>query len=146
MSSATSRTRGDTEHQTERFLDGGISPRACFEVCAGAMGEPNALEFPAPQRVLRTQGILVEDMASHVVDISGDPDRLVAMVAGRSVTLIATTKRLGMYVGGEVIIGARLLLRLGAARARAVVVAGYVDAAIRAALTSIGGVEVLPDA
>ena len=110
------------------------------------MGEPNAREFPAPQRVLRTQGILVEDMASHVVDISGDPDRLVAMVAGRSVTLIATTKRLGMYVGGEVIIGARLLLRLGAALARAVVVGGYVNSAIRAALTSIGGVEVLPDA
>ncbi len=83
-------------------------------------------------------------MASQVVDISGDPDRLVAMVAGRSVTLIATTKRLGMYVGGEVIIGARLLLRLGAARARAVDVAGFVDSAIRAALISIGGIEVLP--
>ena len=98
------------------------------------------------RRLLRTQGILLEGTASQVVDISGDPDRLVAMVAGRSVTLIATTKRLGMYVAGEAIIGARLLLRLGAASAKAVVVAGFVDSAIRAALTSLGGIEVLPDA
>ena len=98
------------------------------------------------RRLLRAQGILLEDTASQVVDISGDIDRLVAMVAGRSVTLIVTTKRLGMYVAGEAIIGARLLLRLGAANAKAVVVAGFVDSAIRAALTSIGGIEVLPDA